>query len=182
MHPRLTELLAYAEAQRDALLTAALAVPAERWTERPSPDRWSLAELCQHLHLAERGSARLIAKRAAEARAANHPPETGTGSMMGALDGRGITDRSRPLDAPDRVKPREAWTRDQALEALASSRAELRAAVAAADGLALGTVTAAHPRLGEIDLYQWILFVGQHEARHVPQAAEIVQQLVPAGR
>ena len=50
----------------------------------------------------------------------------------------------------------------------------LRAALADADGLALGMITHVHPVLGEIDLYQWILFVGQHEARHVAQITEVV--------
>ncbi|MDB4886632.1 MAG: hypothetical protein JWN79_2070, partial [Gemmatimonadetes bacterium] len=49
--------------------------------------------------------------------------------------------------------------------------------IAAADGLALQSVRHAHPRLGDIDLYQWILFIGQHEARHVPQVAEIIGAL-----
>ncbi|MDB4881091.1 MAG: hypothetical protein JWL60_2537, partial [Gemmatimonadetes bacterium] len=61
--------------------------------------------------------------------------------------------------------------------ALAGSRSELHAAIAAADGLALQTVRHAHPRLGEIDLYQWLLFIGQHEARHVPQVVEIVARV-----
>lgn len=50
----------------------------------------------------------------------------------------------------------------------------LRAALAEADGLALGTITHVHPVLGEIDLYQWILFVGQHEERHIGQIVEVV--------
>jgi hypothetical protein len=138
--------------------------------------------LFEHLYRVENGSARLVEKRAIEARAAGHPAETETSTMLGALDGTGMTDRSRKLVAPERVAPTAGWTRAQALESLARSRATLHEGMRAADGLALCTVRAPHPRLGEIDLYQWILFIGQHEARHVPQAAEIVQQLVPAGR
>ncbi|MEA2712972.1 MAG: hypothetical protein QOK27_933, partial [Gemmatimonadales bacterium] len=38
---------------------------------------------------------------------------------------------------------------------------------------ALGGLTFSHPLLGSLDLYQWILFVGQHEARHAAQIAEL---------
>jgi hypothetical protein len=38
-------------------------------------------------------------------------------------------------------------------------------------------VTATHPRLGVIDVYQWALFIGQHEARHTRQVSEIVRRL-----
>jgi uncharacterized damage-inducible protein DinB len=177
MHSRLAELRAFVDAQRSALLSAASAVPPDRWTERPAPESWSLTELFEHLYRVENGSARLVEKRALEARAAGHPAETDTSSVLGALDGTGLTDRSRKLAAPERVVPAGGWTREQALESLARSRATLHDGFRAAEGLALSTVKAPHPRLGEIDLYQWILFIGQHEQRHVAQAAEIAERL-----
>jgi hypothetical protein len=75
---------------------------------------------------------------------------------------------SRP-PAPGRPSRRASGSR--------ASRAELHDAIRAADGLALGSIRQTHARLGELDLYQWILFVGEHEARHVQQAAEIAEQL-----
>lgn len=45
------------------------------------------------------------------------------------------------------------------------------------DGLALGSVTAPHPVLGEIDVYQWLLFLGAHEGRHADQVREIGEAL-----
>src|SRR3954470_6729445 len=73
MHSRLTELRDYVDAQRSALLAAAEALPRERWTERPAPDRWSMTELFEHLYKVEHGCARVIAKGATEARASGHP-------------------------------------------------------------------------------------------------------------
>ncbi|MFL5606831.1 MAG: DinB family protein [Gemmatimonadaceae bacterium] len=177
MHSRLAELRAFVDAQRSALLSAASPVPPDRWTERPAPECWSLTELFEHLYRVENVCARVVEKRALEAREAGHPPENETSSVLGALDGTGLTDRSRKLAAPERVAPIGGWTREQALESLARSRATLHDGMRAADGLALGTVKAPHPRLGEIDLYQWILFIGQHEQRHVAQAAEIAERL-----
>jgi AraC-like DNA-binding protein len=177
MHSRLAELRAFVDAQRSALLSAASPVPLDRWAERPAPDRWSLTDLFEHLYRVESVCARVVEKRALEARAAGHPAETETSSMLGALDGARLTDRSRKLAAPERVAPIGGWTREQALESLARSRGTLHDGFRAAEGLALCTVTAPHPRLGEIDLYQWILFIGQHEQRHVAQAAEIAERL-----
>jgi hypothetical protein len=62
-------------------------------------------------------------------------------------------------------------------DALRRSRADLHAALRDGDGLALGEITATHPALGVINLYQWVLFVGQHEARHTRQVRDIVQRL-----
>ena len=177
MHQRLAELRDYIDAQRSALLSAAASLPADRWRDRPAPDRWSMVELMEHLYRVEHSCARVIARGVEEARAAGHPPETETHSVLGSLDAFALRDRSVRRTAPERVLPTAAWSSTEALEQLAASRAELHAAVGAADGLALGSISRAHARLGEIDLYRWILFVGEHEARHVQQAAEIAEQL-----
>ena len=174
MHSRLTELLDYLDVKRASVLEVATALPANRWTLRPAPDRWSVAEVCWHLQRVETGVAKLIRKRATEAREHGHPAEDADSSQLEALDGRGITDRSVRIEAPAQVAPMEIPSAETAQQLLNESRAMLRAAVAAADGLALGSITHPHPVLGEIDLYQWILFVGLHEERHIGQIAEAV--------
>jgi hypothetical protein len=92
--------------------------------------------------------------------------------------------RAALLDAVYAV-PEERWTERPApgrWSVSESSRTELHEAMRAADGLALSSVRVTHPRLGELDLYQWILFVGQHEARHREQIDEVVEQLAGASR
>ena len=174
MHSRLTELLGYLEAERRDLIAAASVLPRERWIERPAPDRWAVSEVLCHLHKVERGVAKLINKRVGEARAVGHPAEAEEGSLLGALDGRGISSRSIRLQAPSQVAPTETPDADTVKQQLDESRAMLREAIASADGLALAAITHPHPVLGEINLYQWILFVGQHERRHADQITEVV--------
>lgn len=180
VHRRITELVSYVDAQRAAVLEAASAVPDERWLERPAADRWSVSELCEHLYMVERSCARVIGKCAAGARAKDHPAETETSSVLGSMDAFRVGDRGTKLQVSDRVRPTGGWSRQRALDALRTSRAELSEAVRVADGLALGTVRFTHLRFGELDLYQWILFVGQHEERHLSQLHEIIDQLAAA--
>ena len=75
------------------------------------------------------------------------------------------------------MAPTGTWSANEARENLSASRAELHEAMRAGDGLRLGTIRQTHARLGELDLYGWILFIGKHEARHVQQAREIVEQI-----
>lgn len=178
MHPRIAELVDYLSSQRAALLHAAAALPPERWKEHPGAGRWSVADLLEHLQIVEHSCASVITKRATEARSAGHPTETATSSKLDKLDGAGLLDRSKRLEAPARVVPTGTLSADVALASIERSRAELLDAIAVADGLALESIRHTHGRLGEIDLYQWILFVGQHEQRHVAQMTEIVTQLV----
>lgn len=177
MHPRLAELVEYLSVQRAAVLQTAAAVPAERWAEPPAEGRWSVGQILAHLHRVETGVARLIVMRVSEARSNGHPAETERSSMLGALDGRGVMDRSVPVEAPARVSPSSDVDSAQVLTLLESSRTALLNVIRDADGLALGTIRHPHPVLGEIDLYQWILFVGQHERRHMSQLAEVTDAL-----
>jgi hypothetical protein len=63
------------------------------------------------------------------------------------------------------------------LTKLDESRRTLRASLPALDGLALGEISYAHPLLGRLTIYQWLLFLGQHEARHADQIREIAGRL-----
>jgi len=53
----------------------------------------------------------------------------------------------------------------------------LRAAVVMADGLSLGEIKHNHPILGELDLYQWLIFLGQHESRHRKQIERTLKSI-----
>jgi uncharacterized damage-inducible protein DinB len=181
MQQRLAELTEYLAQQRRAVLTAAAAVPTELWTERPAPDRWSISHILEHLHRVEKGAAALLAKRIAKAREAGHPPETETSSVLGTLERFGVSDRrGRPLVSPETVDPKEAPDRQTVEQRLAESRAALLAAIESGDGLALGDIRHTHGRFGELTLYEWILFVAEHERRHVEQVAETAATLVPS--
>jgi uncharacterized damage-inducible protein DinB len=99
-----------------------------------------------------------------------------TESMMQSLDWYPIIDGPK-REAPEIVVPRGDPQAREVHEALRQSRADLHAALRTGDRLALGEVTATHPVLGVINVYQWVLFIGQHETRHTRQVAEIVRQL-----
>ena len=169
MHPRLAELLAYAGVQRQVLLAAVESVPPARRGGRPGEGVWSVAEVLEHLCRTESGIASLITKRLAEARAAGLERDEEVSSVLGVLDRYGIDRGTRLVRAPEVVQPTGAWSWSEALERLGASRAAFERAAAAGDGYALGQVTHPHPLIGPLTLYQWILFVGQHEARHAAQ-------------
>lgn len=181
MHPRLSELLDYLDAQRARVLDAAAGLPLDRWTIRPGPDRWSVSEVFWHLQRVEHGIAKLVAMRAREARAAGHPAEVERSSVLGLLEGRAVRDRARRLTAPPRVSPTELPDAATVQQQLEESRVLLRSALVDADGLALGSIVHTHPVLGDIDLYQWILFVGQHEERHLGQITETASAVSGSG-
>src|SRR5258708_22152474 len=177
MNPRLEEVLNYLDTERRALRDAIELVPAELRDQQPGPDRWSVAEVLQHLVIIEKRIGLGMAKWVADAKASGVGPEVETSSVLNSLDLALIADRSRRRNAPEEVRPNGDLDAASAWTALEQTRAALRAAVLPADGLALSDVVKPHLVLGPINIYQWLLFVGSHEARHTAQVREIAAEL-----
>jgi hypothetical protein len=173
MQPRTTEVLAYLDTQRQALEQAVSTLPESARTRRPSPDKWSVAEVLEHLNLVEGRIVGLLREEIDRARGAGVGPERDTSPVVPTVPIARLLDRSAPLTARENALPtgqvdaRKAWT------TLADTRRGLRELVLAADGLALSELVVPHARLGPLNVYQWLVFVGAHEARHTEQVNEV---------
>ena len=173
MHPRTEELLRHLDANRVVLRAAVAAVPSPLRETRPAPDRWSVAEVLEHLARVEEQLTRLLTAKLSEAHAAGTlGPEPSTDPVVDARAHRIVLDRRTLVTASDRVLPRGELDSTAALAKLETARDRLRELLIAHDGLAIATVSHPHPVLGPIDGYQWFAFVGSHEARHAAQIQE----------
>jgi hypothetical protein len=175
MHPRTEELLNHLDENRAALHAAVDAVPPSLRETRPAADRWSVAEVLEHLGRVEEQLTRLLAAKLAQARLTGAlGPERESGRVTDSLDGLAL-DRRQRIKAGDRVLPQGAMDAATALATLDKTRANLRELIVAHDGLSLGAVNHPHPAFGVLDGYQWVTFIGTHEARHAAQIREVGQ-------
>jgi hypothetical protein len=177
MHARLAETMDYVEEKRKELLQSLAGASSNRLSLRVVKDSWSVAEILDHLRMVESGVARLITKRVGQAREAGLGEEKSTVSVMPSFDKYSALLEGTVLKSPEMVLPRAEVEFKEALEGLESSREALRAAVVSADGLALGEIKHNHVVLGELDLYQWLIFVGQHEQRHRKQIERTLKSI-----
>jgi len=177
MHPRLAELADDLARHRAAVLAAVASVPADDLERRPAPDTWSVAQLVDHLRVVEAGTARMLARRIERARASGVGADAREGSVRGVMDRFDVVASATKYVAPETVWPRDDVTAEEALEALAASRETLLATLRDADDLDLTQVKATHPAFGELDGYQWIVWLGQHESRHARQIEAVRDQL-----
>ena len=165
----MAELAAYLDETREAVVRAVASLSPEDSARRPAPDAWSVDEILTHLSLVEPGVAKRIAKSVGKAKGEGLERETSVSSVLGSLDGPALDRLNEKQVAPEFVDPKAVLGRSEALEALARSRESLRHSMAEADGWALEKVVAPHPRLGALDMYQWLVFLGRHERRHLAQ-------------
>lgn len=177
MHARLNETMNFVEDKRRELLASFEGVSGNRLCQRAAPDGWSVAEILEHLRMVESGVARLIAKRVSQAREAGVSQEEATTSVLPSFDKHQKMLESAILQSPPAVRPRADVDVGEALDGLESSREALRAAVVLADGLSLGEIKHNHAILGELDLYQWLIFLGQHEGRHRKQIERTLKSI-----
>ncbi len=177
MHARLAETMGYVEEKRRELLQSFEGIPGDRLCRRAAPDGWSVAEILEHLRMVESGIARLITKRVSQAREAGIGEEKSTASVMPSFDPYSTMLEKAVLQAPATVVPRANVDISEALDGLESSREALRAAVVSANGLSLGEIKHTHAVLGELDLYQWLIFVGEHEGRHKKQIERTLKSI-----
>lgn len=171
MHPRTTELLRFLDDQAAALRSAYDAVPAARRAVRTDPARWSPAEIVHHVAIVNRRMAGRIAELVEQARTGPRERETAPvvrsspalGFGLDRTNKRVASEASQPLG----TEPAQVW------EIFDGAQRELRGAVERGDGLALGSVTSAHPVLGALNGYDWVVFAGAHMGRHAAQVREL---------
>lgn len=178
MHPRTQEVLSYLDQGRANLEQAVASIPEEARSTSAAPGRWSAAQVLEHLALVEARIGGLIVDQLDKARAMGLSADHETSLVVPTLDVTSLLDRGQPIAARENALPVEGLTAAEGLRRMKEHRSRLRNAIVAADGSALGSVSAEHPRLGMLNLYQWIVFLGAHEKRHVMQITECASQLV----
>jgi hypothetical protein len=177
MHARLAEAMDYVEEKRKELLQSFEGIPGDRLCRRASDEGWSVAEILEHLRMVEAGVARLITKRVGQAREAGLGEEKSTDSVLPTFEHHRPKLAAAVMQAPATVLPRANVDISEAVEGLESSREALRAAAVSANGLSIGEIRHTHAILGELDLYQWLIFVGEHEGRHKKQIERTLKSI-----
>jgi uncharacterized damage-inducible protein DinB len=173
MNHKVQEIVTEIEAVRQALYDAVADLSQAQMDFKPAPDRWSISENLSHLNKVERGLPKLYPMLLQKLEEAGWKPET-EGSMLNSLDGT-VLDGAQKFQAPERVQPQSGLAKAEVLTALQQSRQAILAAVAPSPEYDLSGVTWPHPALGDINFYQWVLFIGKHEQRHLGQIEAIKQ-------
>lgn len=134
---------------------------------RPSSEKWTVAEIVEHLSVVEGRVARMLGvmltklgSEAARAEGSHFEPVTITEFVERS--------RTEKYTAPEEIRPKGAPLSDS-LARLRDSRAALRALRERAERVDGTRARFPHPVWGPLDLYQWLAFVGAHEQRHLYQ-------------
>ena len=174
MDPRIQRLEVHLESRRAELARALGAAPVDTRALSPGMDRWSVDRVMEHLAQTEQGITRLVTGLVAGASVRDDAEPFDEDAFTGQIAMSWALDRGRPVrgrQPAGELDAQSAWS------ALQQSRAVLLDVVRGAAGRRLEDVKQPHPAGHELNGYQWIAFVGSHEARHAAQIDEIVREL-----
>ena len=132
---------------------------------RPAIDEWSIAEIAEHISIANHSFLRITYKLLKQAEAASAPPLAGLSLHHVLLNEEGQQKPER-FPAPEIVKPQGGQNIADSLVKLEQNLADFQTArprLAAAD---CSQAKFPHPAVGELNVYQWLIVLGEHLDRH----------------
>lgn len=160
------ELASLLEESHRGLVAAVAGLSDAQWCHRRSDGRWSVADVVEHLAMVEAGVPRFVQTQLLSS--APVEPNRTRDARIRSLS----VNRSRAVEAPERVRPCGQWpTGPEALEAFSGLRRKLIDYVHSTPD-DLRHHAGPHPMLGSLDGYQWLLFLAAHTERHAAQIEE----------
>lgn len=161
--------LKYLESTKQGVIDATKGLSAAQWNFKPASDRWSVAEVMEHIAAAEdyiRGNVtqNIMKAPAREAGVDVKPIDDAVLAM--------IPDRSKKAQAPEPLKPTNRFgSPDGALKHFLESRQATEEFLTSHDDL---RDHAADSPIGKkLDGYEWMLFIAAHSERHTKQMLEV---------
>ena len=159
----------YLESTKKNILDATKGLSEAQWNFKPAPDRWSVAEVLEHIAASEDMLFNLITEQVMKA-----PPRP-EGEDVRAIDEMVLTripDRTNKAQAPEPLKPTNRYgSPDAAVKHFVESRTRTINFLEKTDDL---RAHAADSPIGKkLDAYQWILFISAHSERHTKQINEV---------
>jgi hypothetical protein len=162
------EGLSHLERTRAGVLAAAKGLSEAQLRFKPGPDRWSIAEVMEHIALSEDMLFENITKNVMKA-PAGKPDRDYKATDQFVLTA--IADRSQKVKAPDTLVPSGRSTPQQWIEHFEKSRARTVKFLETTPDLREHVVDS--PLGRPLDAYQWVLFIAAHSERHTKQMLEV---------
>jgi len=180
MHPRLMDITAYLASVRADLGGQLERLTPEEVHRAPAGGGWTVAQLTEHLGRVEGSTAKMLESLFARAIEAGLPADNATDSLVRALDKYDVPTRKSKIPAPEFLVPSATPDFPTVWSSLQKARERTLRLVDSVDGRDLTQVSYKHPIFGPLNGYEWILFIGQHEARHLDQMREVLGVRTPA--
>ena len=161
--------LQYLESTKKNILEATAGLSQAQWNFKPAPDRWSIAQVIEHIAASEDFIRENLLKEKVMVAPSGKP-----GRDVKQIDQAVVTmipDRTHKAQAPEPLVPTNRFgSPDGSLKHFVESRAVTERFLSTATGLREHVMNGP---LDSMDGYQFILFIAAHSERHTKQINEV---------
>jgi hypothetical protein len=158
----------YLEKTKQGVLDATKGLSEAQWNFKPGPDRWSIAQVMEHIAAAEDYIRGMVVEKVMAAPAVPDRDLKKTDDAVMAM----IPDRSQKAQAPEPLVPTNRFgSYDGSLKHFVASRATTEEFLKTTPGLRDHAVDS--PMNMKLDGYQFILLIAAHSERHTKQILEV---------
>ncbi len=160
----------YLEATKKGVLDATAGLSEAQFNFKSAPDRWSVAEVLEHIAAAEDFLFGIVTEQIMKA-----PPraEAADVKAIDAMVLAKIPDRSKKVQAPEPLVPTNRFgSTDAAKKHFLESRARTADFLQKTPDLRAHAVDSV-PLGAKLDAYEWVLFIAAHSERHTKQINEV---------
>ena len=165
----------YLQQTQDMVVGATKGLSSAQWSFKPAADRWSIAEILEHIVLAQQ----LVLGPIREQLAKSPAPAERDNKQMDEFVIAAMPDRTMKFQAPEVIQPTGRWTAAESMARFSKNCDELKKYLETTPDLRSHAINA--PALKAVskgvyesmDGYQAILLAAGHTERHVKQILEV---------
>ena len=163
--------LQYLERTKKGVTEATKGLSDAQWNFKPAPDRWSVAEVMEHLAAAEDMLRGLVTEQVMKSPAIE-PRDAAELKQIDEKVLAQVPDRSHKVQAPDPLKPTNRFgSPAEAEKHFIDSRATTEEYLKTTPELRIHAMDS--PMGVKMDAYEWILLIAAHSERHTKQILEV---------
>jgi hypothetical protein len=160
--------LQYLESTKKGVLEATKGLSEAQWNFKPAPDRWSVAQVMEHIAAAEDYIRGTVKEKVMLAPAGD--PERDVKKIDEAILTM-VPDRTTKVQAPEPLVPTNRFGSPEAsIQHFVETRAETEEFLKATPGL---RDHVADSPIGKLDGYEFVLLIAAHSERHTKQINEV---------
>jgi len=166
----------YLRQTRNYVIGATQGLSEAQWKFKPAPDRWSIAEIVEHMVLTQEFVLGPVREQLAKAPA---PPADRDYEQVDRLLMTAMPDRLSTFQAPEPLQPTGRWTPTAAYDRLLRNYGRLSDYLESTPDLRQHIVEAPPIKAiskggyDSMDGYQWVLALAAHTERHTKQILEV---------
>ncbi len=176
IYNNVTEIFDVIDKTRNELDEKVSALTVDAQMFRLDETSWSVAQIVEHLAKVESGVVPLVHKLLKEAETGGAPSD-GTLNPPISMVENAAKVADKKLAAPERIRPEGNTPLEDSLAKLEESRRAIRNLQPRIEAVDARNTAFPHRFFGNLNLYEWLAFIGLHEKRHLRQIENVLNEI-----